>query len=120
MRVRKHLHLLGRGVLRLIEYHERLVERASAHEGEGSDLDRAAFEELRDLVVAHEVVERVVERAQVRVHLRRHVAGEKPEPFACLHGRAHQHDALHGFALERVHRACDSEVGLSRCRRVRC
>src|SRR5262249_3226885 len=42
----EHLHLLGRGVLRLIEYHERMVERAPAHERQWSDLDGAAIEEL--------------------------------------------------------------------------
>src|SRR6185436_4388855 len=30
----EHFHLLGRRVLRLVQYHERMVERASAHEGE--------------------------------------------------------------------------------------
>ena len=42
----EHLHLLGRGVLRLVEDDERVVERAAAHEGERRDLDRAALEEL--------------------------------------------------------------------------
>src|SRR5512146_1084556 len=37
----EHLHLLGGGVLRLVEDDERVVEAASAHEGERGDLDRA-------------------------------------------------------------------------------
>ena len=36
----EHLHLLGRGVLRLVEHDERVVQRAAAHVGERGDLDR--------------------------------------------------------------------------------
>src|SRR5262249_57893991 len=89
----EHLHLLGRGVLRLIEYHERMVERAPAHERQWSDLDGAAIEELHDLVEAHQIVKRIVERPQVRIDFRRHVAGEKTEPLSRLDRRAHQYDA---------------------------
>ena len=39
----EHLHLLFRGVLRLIENHERIVERASTHVGERSDFDGAVI-----------------------------------------------------------------------------
>ena len=54
----------------------------------------------RHLVVAHEVVERVVERAQVRVDLLREVAGQEAQLLARLHRRAREHDALHRVALE--------------------
>ena len=37
----EHLHLLGRGVLRLVEDDERVVQRAPAHERERRDLDDA-------------------------------------------------------------------------------
>src|SRR4051794_5145677 len=37
----EHLHLLGAGVLRLVEDDEAVVQRAAAHEGQRRDLDRA-------------------------------------------------------------------------------
>ena len=114
----EHLHLLGRGVLRLVEDDERVVERAPAHVRERRDLDRVALEELRDLVEAHEVVQRVVERTQVRIDLLREVAGKEPEPLAGLDRGAHQHDALDRVALERVDRAGDGEIGLAGARRA--
>ena len=40
----EHLHLLGRGVLRLVEDDERVVERAAAHERERRDLDDALLQ----------------------------------------------------------------------------
>ena len=84
----EHLHLLGRGVLRLVEDDERVVERAAAHVRERRDLDRAALHQPRDDLGLEHVVERVVERAQVRVDLREHVAGQEAEPLARLDRRA--------------------------------
>jgi hypothetical protein len=49
---------------------------------------------LPTLLEAHQVVERVVERAQVRIDLLRQVAGQEAEALAGLDGRAGQHDAL--------------------------
>ena len=39
----EHLHLLGRGVLRLVQDDERVVERAAAHVRQRRDLDRARW-----------------------------------------------------------------------------
>ena len=43
---------------------------------------------LRGLVEAHQVVQRVVERAQVRIDLLREVAGQEAEPLAGFDRRA--------------------------------
>jgi hypothetical protein len=53
-----------------------------AHERQRRDLDRAALEVLLDLVGVEHVLERVEERAQVRVDLRHQVAGQEAEPLA--------------------------------------
>ena len=66
-----------------------------------------------ELVVAHQVVERIVQRPQVGVDLLRQVAGQEAQPLAGLDRRARQHDALHRAALERVDRAGDGEIGLA-------
>ena len=109
----EHLHLLGRRVLRLVEDDERVVERAAAHVGERRDLDRAALEELAGLVEAHQVVQRVVERAQVRVDLLREVAGQEAQALAGLDRGPDQHEPLDRVALQRVDGAGDGEVGLA-------
>ncbi len=74
----EHLHLLGRGVLRLVEDDERVVQRAAAHVRERRDLDRAPLHQPDDDLGLEHVVERVVERAQVRVDLRSMSPGRKP------------------------------------------
>jgi hypothetical protein len=43
----EHLHLLGRRVLRLVEDHERVVQRAAAHERERRDLDDVPRSSMR-------------------------------------------------------------------------
>jgi hypothetical protein len=109
----EHLHLLARGVLRLVEDDEGVVQRAPAHEGERRDLDRLPLEGAAHLVEAHQVVQRVVQRAQVGIDLLRQVAGQEAEPLAGLDRRARQHDALHRVALQRIDRAGHREVGLA-------
>ena len=109
----EHLHLLGRGVLRLVENDEGMVQRAPAHVGERRDLDAAALEQLADLLEPHQVVERVVERTQVGVDLLRQVPGQEAEALAGFDRRAHQHDALDRVALEGIHRAGHGEIGLA-------
>ena len=84
----EHLHLLGRRVLRLVEHDERVVQRAAAHVGERRDLDGAGREQLRHELGVHHLVERVVERPQVRVDLVGERAGQEPEPLARLDRRA--------------------------------
>ena len=90
-----------------------MVEGAAAHEGERRDLERRLLERLADAVEPHQLVERVVQRPQVRVDLLRQVAGQEAEPLAGLDRGPGQDDALHRVALERVDRAGDREVGLA-------
>ena len=52
----EHLHLLGRGVLRLVEDDERVVERPAAHVRERRDLDRAPLHQARDHLGLEHVV----------------------------------------------------------------
>jgi hypothetical protein len=72
-----------------------------------------ALEGLLHLLVTHQIVERVVQRAQIGVDLLRQVAGQKAQALAGFHGRAGQHDALHGAALQRVHGAGHGQIGLA-------
>ena len=80
----EHLHLLGRRVLGLVEDHERVVQRASAHERERSDLDHAALDVLGDLLRIEHVVQRVEQRAQVGIDLGHQVARQEAQALAGL------------------------------------
>ena len=70
-----------------------------------------------DLGLEH-VVERVVERPQVRVDLGEHVAGQEPESLAGLDRGPGEDDAVDLLRLQRLHRERDREVALAGARRA--
>ena len=107
----EHLHLLGSRILRLVQDDERIVQRPAAHEGDRRDLDRAALDVARDPLGVEHVVERVVERPQVRVDLLLHVAGQEPELLPRLDRRPRENDAAHFLGDEKRHRLGHREVG---------
>ena len=114
----EHLHLLGRGVLRLVEDDEGVVERAAAHERERRDLDHPALEVRGDLLRLHHVVQRVEQRAQVGVDLRHQVAGQEAEPLAGLDRGAREDDPVDLAARERGGRHRHGEERLAGARRA--
>ena len=116
----EHLHLLGRRVLGLVEHDERVVEGATAHVRERRDLDRARREQLRHELGIHHLVERVVQRAQVRVDLVGERAGQESEPLPRLDRRAAQDDAARPLCAAAPARPSPSRGRSCRCRQGRC
>ena len=116
----EHLHLLGRGVLGLVQDDERVVERAAAHVGQRGDLDGAGCHEPRDRLGVDHVVQRVVERAQVGVDLVVERAGQEAEPLARLDRRPGQDDPVDLLGLQRLRPPWPSRGRSCRCRRGRC
>src|SRR2546423_8552130 len=94
----EHLHLRRGRVLRLVEDDERLVQRAATHVPERSDLDLAALGGACETLRRHELVERVVQRAKVRIDLLLQVARQESEPLPRLHGRPREDEATN-FAI---------------------
>src|SRR5437660_158036 len=62
--------------------------------GERRDLDDAPIDVLGHLLRVDHVVERVEQRAQVRIDLGHHVAGQEAEALTGLHRRTGQDDAV--------------------------
>jgi hypothetical protein len=110
----EHLHLLGRRVLRLVEDDERVVQRPAAHERERCHLDRAPLDVRVEAIRVHRVVERVEQRAHVRVDLRQHVPRQEAEPLACFHGRTGEDDPSDLLLGQRGYGECDREIRLTR------
>src|SRR5437764_998822 len=110
----EHLHLLGRRVLCLVEDDERVIEGAAPHEREWRDLDDTPVHQPCDDLGVEHVVERVVERTEIRVDLGEDVPGQEAEPLARLDRRARQDDAVDLLRLERLHGQRHGEVALAR------
>ena len=96
----EHLHLLGRGVLRLVEDDEAVVEGAPPHEGQGCHLHHSPVEESLGGLGLDHVEEGVVERSEVRVYLGHEVAGQESHPFSGFDQGPGQDDAVHLAGLE--------------------
>ena len=114
----KHFHLLGGGVLRLVEDDKRIGERAAAHVRQRRNLDHTALLHALAGLRAEHVKHRVVQRPQVGIDLLVEVAGQEAQLFARLHRRTGQHNALDLLALERGDGHRHRQIGLARSRRT--
>jgi hypothetical protein len=92
---------------------EGVVKGAAAHEGERGYLDDIGLEHLVDLDGIEEVVEGVVERAEVGVDFFLEAAGEEAEAFASFDGRAYEDDAADFFCHEGGDGHRDGQVGFA-------
>ncbi len=116
-RVRNIFICSRRRVLRFVEDHERVVQRAAAHERERRHLDHAALDQALRLLEVHHVVQRVVERTQIRVHLLREVAGQEAELLARLDRGAREDHARDLLPIQRGDRHRHREIRLARAGR---
>ena len=110
---KEHLHLGRRGVLRFIKDHERIGERAPAHEGNRRNLDLAAGDPPFDLLGRHAIVQRIVNRAQIRIDLFLHIAGQEPQPLTRFNRRARQDQPLDRASDQLRHRLRHRDVGFA-------
>ena len=90
-----------------------LRERAAAHERQRRDFDGSVGHAARDELGRRDVVERVIERAEIGIDLLLHVAGKEAEPFARLDGRARQDDAIDLAGGQRRRGGGDRQIGLA-------
>src|SRR6476620_479770 len=65
----EHLHLFSGGVLRLVENDERGIKRAAPHVCQWCNLNDPGAHQLWDELGIHHIVQRVVQRPQIRVDL---------------------------------------------------
>src|SRR5262249_28112963 len=84
----------------------------TAHVGERYDLDHVPIDVPLDLAEIEDVVQRVVERPEVRIHLRLEVARKEAEPLSRLDGRPREDDLPDEAAPELVEPHRDRQVRL--------
>jgi len=89
------------------------LERASSHVCEGHDLDRPPLEVSPETVRPHDVMEGIVQGAQVGVHLLGDVAGQEPQVLPGLHEGARENDAGEAAIAQAGHREGHREVCLA-------
>ena len=90
----EHLHLRHGRVLAFVENDHGVIERTPAHVGQRGDLDQIIIHVPPDLVIIHQIMERIQQGTQVGIDLGLEIAGQEAQVFASLDRRAHQHDFL--------------------------
>ena len=90
-----------------------MVQGAAAHVGQRRNFDVLFLEQLGHFFETHQVVQRIVKRAQVGIDLLRQIAGQEAEPLAGLDRRPGEDDAADLVALEGVDGGGDREIGLA-------
>src|SRR5690606_451797 len=109
----EHFHLLWRGVLCFVEDDKRVIERTPAHIGQWRDLDSLLFEEALYALYAHQVVQGIVKWPQIGIYFLCQIAWQKTQTRPSLHSGAGKHQALHGFAFQRVDGAGHGQPGFT-------
>src|SRR5438445_899707 len=110
----EHLHLRGCRVLRLVEDDESLIQASAAHVRQWRDLDLPALRGAGEALRRHELVERVVERAQVGVDLLLQISWQESEPLPRLDGGPGEDQAADFSVSQRRNAHRDSQKALPR------
>ena len=103
--------------LRLVQNHEGIVQRAPAHERQRSDFNVAPFDQAVGPLHIQHVEERIIERPQIRIDLRIHIAGQESQLLARFNRRAGEDDPAHLLRDEERNGLSHREVGLPGARR---
>ena len=85
----EHFHLLPCRILRFVEDDKGVIQRPSAHEGQGRDLDYVTLYVFVHGLEAEHFVERVIKRPQVRVHFLGQIPGQKTKALTGFDGGTH-------------------------------
>ena len=109
----KHFHLFRRRVLGLVQNDEGVVQRPAAHVGQRGDFDGLFLETFLGAFETEQIVERIVQRAKIRIDFLGQIAGQKAEAFAGLDGRTGQDNALYGIAFHGIDRTGHGKIGLA-------
>ena len=109
----EHLYLCRSGVLSLIKDNNGIVQRASSHESQGSDLHDVLFHHLAQLLCRNHILQSIVEGLQIRVYLVPHVTRQETKFLTCLHRRARKDYLAYLLVLQRAHGQCYAHVCLA-------
>ena len=109
----EHLHLRRCGILRLIQNHKGVVQRAAAHVGKRRHLNESLLHVFLEGLRSHDLIESVIERTQIRINLALQISRQKAQLLPGFNGRTGQYDPVHLVGLK----GCDcfrhGKIGLA-------
>ena len=89
------------------------MQRTSPHIGQGGDLDNAFLDVGAKLLPRQHVVERVVQRSKIGIHLLFQIARQEAKTLACFHRRTGKDDLGDLIVLERGNCNCHRHIRLA-------
>ena len=107
-----------RRILGFVEDDKGMIKRAPTHKRKRCYFDRALVDPVLSPFGIDHVVERIVKRAQIRIDLLGHVAGQKSQSLASLDRRAHQHNPFHALAQQSIDSHGHRQIRLASPRRA--
>ena len=91
----EHLHLSRGRILRFIQDDKRIVERAAAHISKRCNLDRTLLGILGVTLRPHDLIERIVQRTKIWIHLALQVTWKETQFLSGFYGRPGHDDPGH-------------------------
>src|ERR1700730_542288 len=99
----EHEHLLGRCVLRFVKNDKSVIQCPSPHICQWRYFNYPSIHVLLNLLRFQHIIQRIVERTQIREDLLLEVAWQKAQRLPCLDGRSRKDDLVDLFLSESVH-----------------
>ena len=86
--------------------------RSAKHKGQWRDFDLATLHRAREALGRHELVQRVIERTQIRIDLLREIARKEAEPLPRLDRGTREDEACHLAIAQSGNTHRDREIGV--------
>ena len=104
------------GVLRLVEDYHGFAQGASAHKCQRRNLNHSGFHIFLQFRLRNHILQRIVERLQIRVDLVLHISGKESELLAGLNCRTRKYHLAHLPVFESTHGKGYRHIRLARSR----
>ena len=109
----EHLHLRRCRILCLIQNDKRIIKGTSSHISKRGNLDQPALHILGKAVCSHDLIQRVVERPQIRVNFALQISRQETEFFTRLNRRTRQDNTSYFIVSERGDRHRHCQISLT-------
>ena len=106
----KHLHLLHRSILRLIQNDKRLFKGSSAHISQRCHFDDTLLLQFFKFLYAKHVQQSIKQWTEIGVYLFLHISRKESQLFASFHRRAYQNNPLYIPVSKIIGRQCYRQI----------
>src|SRR3989338_2653880 len=100
-------------ILRFIKNDESFMKRSTSHKSNRRNFDHITLDEFFHTFHFKHIVQRIIDRTEIRIHFCLHVSRKKAELFSRFDRGTSKHDAFIFFSKKRRHCHCHCKIGFS-------